>query len=1065
MYLNRFFSVVGLQFIIAVAVYGGIIKVGNPGNDNDIGPLIQQAVEAAADGDIIVLPKGSFTIIDRVDIHKRISMIGQGGDENGTVLYRPESLSDAIINYQSMFYISLDDQKPSNILIAKIYFRGKKPCVTTGDGGSLAADIGLSIFNCVDFIVTGCRFEFFGFAGLNIKHYDNVARGLVYNNKFIHNAKGPDALELGYGICIFGNNQMWLEDPNFGSENFIFVEDNYFDLHRHAIAGGGAGLYVFRNNYVLNNLWGHAIDAHEARGSGDNTYSTRAIEAYDNMLINTKFADFADIIPDQNLNRMVGWAIMIRGGEGVIYNNLIQGYLHAFGLITFVNDYPNTYPIPYQIGYQSAVKYSTDHSGYNSDYAKGDVFIWDNTYEKYANSEYCTYLEVYSKDFIKENRDYHLIQKPGYTPYVYPHPSRQIAQDKLNTLTANSSIIRDQVLSVNDTSTENQVIGRIEVEPAFAAANLRFYADGADYSDVISINEFNGGINLVNQNNLKQQDEMLVEVEAFDPEYRLLGSKATLTIKVEHSATPEPLVNSPPVSEDQSFVIFGDDPDPLVGTFLASDPDENQTLTYSIEEGNEASLFTINNVTGEIFISDLEEIQPNKSEVFNLTILVRDNALDNKEIENTAQISIISKTFTFYIDPANLNDINEDGSIEHPFDSWQDVEWIEGAYYLQKAGSIGNEEKIIIEADHVTLGSYGEGEHPVIQSGTSTFLIRAYEKRNVTIRDLHIIAPNAVAGIYFLGETTDSIFIDHCTINGSACGIKTLEGKKLRIQYNTFENCQYGITSYSENVEIFYNIFNNNLTAIELLNSSTNCQVYNNVFFGNENGITSFAGLTLFNNIFYLKETGDKAFTIKFNDVYSDYNIFYPEQTAFVEINGNKYDYLNTIQSFLQMDLNSIFADPVFEDTEHDNFALQPNSPAIDKGKNVGIMMDIQGLPVPYGGITDIGIFEAEHKLSTGSAALFESILENTQHDDLVVFPNPSQGIFTIQLNEEYPLKDEKCELFVRDMAGKTLYNKKIDNLVDDRDYSVNLNFLPKGIYFIALRSGIFLSTAKIILN
>ncbi len=49
-------------------------------------------------------------------------------------------------------------------------------------------------------------------------------------------------------------------------------------------------------------------------------------------------------------------------------------------------------------------------------------------------------------------------------------------------------------------------------------------------------------------------------------------------------------------------------------------------------------------------------------------------------------LSFSAYSATYYIDPSQT-DPSEDGSIEHPFDSWSDVTWAPGNSYLQKCGT------------------------------------------------------------------------------------------------------------------------------------------------------------------------------------------------------------------------------------------------------------------------------------------------------------------------------------------------------------------------------------------
>jgi hypothetical protein len=405
-----------------------VIFIPAPAKGTDLQPSLQAALDTAHSGDELRLPEGAYTICKTLFIRKYISIRGAGISR--TLLSRPEYMPDSLLSSDSlkcMFRFCPETSSPVPVTISDISFQSKRPSSKAGDKGSLAADIALEFIHCNDFTVTHCRFEYFGYAAISVIHNDSIARGLICKNQFYHNTKGADGLGLGYGIVVFGENKTWIADPRFGSDNFIFVEDNYFEQHRHAIAAGGCGLYVFRYNTVMNNnigqASGQAVDAHEARKTpGLNYYSTRAVEIYNNRLINYTFKSGKPIVPGHSAKELVENAILIRGGEAVIHDNRIQGYRFGVGLINFEATDSDTYPLFTQPGYSSARKYGAEHSGKESPFGDGDLFSWDNPFTPYASSDSSCVFYNYQSRYFKFGRDYHLEPKPHYKPFAYPHP-------------------------------------------------------------------------------------------------------------------------------------------------------------------------------------------------------------------------------------------------------------------------------------------------------------------------------------------------------------------------------------------------------------------------------------------------------------------------------------------------------------------------------------------------------------------------------------------------------------------------------------------------------------------
>ncbi len=412
-----------------------IIPVQSPGQLNDIQPNLQAAVNSASNGDIIQLPAGQFVLHKSVIITKFISIRGKGKTQ--TILFRSANAPDSYLSnypsWESMFKYNINSTINSGVVVSDMTLKSKLPSKVNGDGLSLAKDIGIKMIRCKNFVITRCRFENFGNAAISVVHDDSIVGGLIFKNEFYHNVKGADGLGLGYGVVVYGSNTRWITKPRFGTPNFIFIENNTFDYHRHSVAAGGCALYVFRHNNVLNNVAGntsHAIDAHEARlTAGENYYSTRAIEVYSNSIVNTTFRDGTSsvanntpIVPGKDLNWLTECAIRTRGGEALIHDNYIEGY--RFGVGLYANSiFTSAYPIPYQQGYLSALQYGNNHSGVGSGKEAGDVFIWNNNFDIYdPGNPANTWFYNYSTSHLVNSRDYHFSTPSGYQAYTYPHP-------------------------------------------------------------------------------------------------------------------------------------------------------------------------------------------------------------------------------------------------------------------------------------------------------------------------------------------------------------------------------------------------------------------------------------------------------------------------------------------------------------------------------------------------------------------------------------------------------------------------------------------------------------------
>lgn len=510
------------------------------------------------------------------------------------------------------------------------------------------------------------------------------------------------------------------------------------------------------------------------------------------------------------------------------------------------------------------------------------------------------------------------------------------------------------------------------------------------------------------------------------------------------------IINSSPVIRDQQFTILESAfTNNLIGTVIANDIDSKQNLNYTIISGNESGFFSIDPLTGKLTTIDNNLFGP-IAVTHELIVKVTDNADAPLSASAKITVNLIGKSTVIYINPDNTNDNLANGSIDHPFDSWDDVAWKEGYTYLQKRSTQTITNKILIGANEVTLGAYGEGESPVISSETNTYLVSVFEKSGTKIRDLNLQASNAVSCIYFLGNSGDSIIIERCKFEAGVNAIKVIDGSTLVIRYNTITSNHEGIYSTAASNEIYYNIFKSCNTAINVVSNSSKANIYNNVFFDNEKSLSvTYAELKLYNNIFYMTSPGQMALNLGTGNIESDFNIYYPEQDGFVAIANTQFDNLEEMQKSLKIDKNSFNTDPIFLDIYNDNFSLGAGSPAINTGIDLMLGIDFTGSLVPSAGATDIGIAEF-----TGPI-----ILSNKPNEESVmtIYPNPSSGQINIlaEIKEGLHSNNQginQSEVQVIDIFGKTVFHKVVENLnISTIQENIDLSGMSNGLYFVVI--------------
>ncbi len=164
-------------------------------------------------------------------------------------------------------------------------------------------------------------------------------------------------------------------------------------------------------------------------------------------------------------------------------------------------------------------------------------------------------------------------------------------------------------------------------------------------------------------------------------------------------------------------------------------------------------------------------------------------------------------TNTVYLDPTNEGDPDQDGTIDHPFDSWDDVRTNlqSNTAYLQKRGTTEYRSGSVVTIDggglhDIKFGNYGTGERPVIafNAGPNGFYFKRTTRMVVDGLELYGNYDNngnfSGQAIYLSGHTsgtvnTTQITIQNCKMHRWGGGMALLDFS-TKIDSITIDNCE-----------------------------------------------------------------------------------------------------------------------------------------------------------------------------------------------------------------------------------------------------------------------------------
>jgi hypothetical protein len=326
---------------------------------------VQAAVNSAVAGTTVKIPAGDCSWgTSQLAVPGGVYLQGAGKDV--TILRRVGTVSE------SAYLIKYDCSNGKRAILTDV--------TLMGNGNGAIHDKGLGLYNgCVDFKVANNKITKFIFAGIYLQDTVGAAkqRGVIYKNDFIDNYSN-DVRNLGYGVAVYGGGT-W-PALELGTQNAVFIEDNYMKGNRHHVASNYSSRYVFRYNTVIANDLTKDFAMTDAHGVSSSPTGSRSWEIYKNNYS-------AQITSGMELT-----SVGIRGGDGVIFDNIVASNIKYPVQLSLEGSSCGTYPATGQIR---------------------QAWIWNTG----AISNQCA-------SSIQLGRDYFTTPKAGYVPYTYPHPLR-----------------------------------------------------------------------------------------------------------------------------------------------------------------------------------------------------------------------------------------------------------------------------------------------------------------------------------------------------------------------------------------------------------------------------------------------------------------------------------------------------------------------------------------------------------------------------------------------------------------------------------------------------------------
>lgn len=196
-----------------------------------------------------------------------------------------------------------------------------------------------------------------------------------------------------------------------------------------------------------------------------------------------------------------------------------------------------------------------------------------------------------------------------------------------------SPVIQDQGFNLNENSPAGTVIGTVTATDPDQSQQLVYSIISGNSGGTFSINSNTGVLTVANNQllNFESNTSFTLVVKVQDNGTSALSDQANISISINN-------VNESPVVSNQAFSVNSNVQNGyVVGQINAFDPDPNQALSYLIASGNTLNIFSLNNTTGMLTVTNSSALNNVTSPIV-LSVSVSDNG--NPQLSSSCTVTI-----------------------------------------------------------------------------------------------------------------------------------------------------------------------------------------------------------------------------------------------------------------------------------------------------------------------------------------------------------------------------------------------------------------------------------------